>query len=277
MGIIMIGMVKFILSLALEIALKRLTRSPTVYSKLAITALVLSGGAFITPFWQQAVEGLVSSFSNLGPTSPLPSIASGSIFLLLAFLFASISQRYSTQQRESLVDTNSISCPISIGRANIYVYCGSVLAISNIEVVVASENRHLNLGSISGTSVSGRIRRLAASSNIDGTLSSDNLFNYITKWKSSQPHGGPYKLGQCVVSPPFDAVSRGINSIVHAITLEKRESGINIVEESANRVVIDFAITHCLIHQYSSLFIPIFGLGSGGLSRDDAISRTLTP
>jgi hypothetical protein len=273
----MTRIVQFILSLALDIALKRLTRPHTVYSKLAITALLLSGGAFITPFWQQAVEGLVSSFSNPGCTSPLPSIASGSIFLLLAFLFGSISQRHSTQQRESLVDTKSISAPISIGRTNVYVYCGSVLAISNIEVVVTSENRDLDIGSISGTSVSGRIRRLAASYNSDGTLSADHLFHHITEWKSSQPHAGPYRLGQYIVSPPFDAAGRGIKSIVHAITLEKRDSGINLVEESANREVINFVITHCNARKYSSLFIPIFGLGSGGLSRDEAISRTLTP
>ncbi|MFC7459625.1 hypothetical protein [Hydrogenophaga defluvii] len=273
----MTKIVQFILGLALDIALKRLTRPHTVYSKLAITALLVSAGAFITPFWQQAVEGLVSSFVNPGCSDPLPSIASGSIFLLLAILFGSISQRHSTLQRESLVDTKSISAPIPIGRANVHIYCGSVLAISNIEVVVTSENRDLHLGSISGTSVSGRIRRLAASYNSDGTLSTDHLFHHITEWKSSQPNAGPYRLGQCIVSPPFDSACRGIKSIVHAITLEKRDSGINLVEESANREVIDLAITHCNSHQYSSFFIPIFGLGSGGLSRDEAISRTLNP
>lgn len=274
---IMLRILQFIVRLMLDIALKRLIAPHTVYSRLAVTALILSGGAFITPFWQQAVEGFVSSLGNSGCTAPLPSIVSGSIFLLLAFLFGSFSQRYSTQQRELLIDTPSISAPISIGRANIHVYCGSVLAISNIDLVVTSENSDLSLGSISGTSVSGRMRRLAASYNSDGTLSADHLFRHITEWKSSQSHAGPYRLGQCIVSPPFDAKDRGIKSIVHAITLEKRDSGINIVEESANREVIDFVITHCKANQYSSFFIPIFGLGSGGISRDDAVSKTLTP
>lgn len=269
--------VQFILGLALDIALKRMTRPHTVYSKLAITALLLSGGAFMTPLWQQAVEGLFSFFGNPVSTGPLPSIASGSIFLSLAFLFGYMSQSHSTQQRESLVDTRSISDPISIGRAKVYCYCGSVLAISDIEVVVTSENKDLDLGSISGTSVSGRIRRLAASYSSDGTLSADHLVRHINEWKSSQPHAGPYRVGQCIVSPPFDAACRGIKSIVHAITLEQRDSGINLVEESANREVIEFVITHCNAHQYSSFFIPIFGLGSGGVSRDEAISRTLTP
>ncbi|QFY42996.1 hypothetical protein F6R98_10525 [Candidatus Methylospira mobilis] len=274
---IMMRIVPFILGLALDIALKRLTRPHTVYSKLAITALLISGGAFITPFWQQAVEGLIAPLDNPGCTGPLPSIASGSIFLLLSFLFGSISQRHSTQQRESLVDTKSLSGPISIGQAQVYCYCGSVLAMSNIDVVITSENRDLHLGSINGTSVSGRIRRLAASYNSDGTLSADHLLNHTIQWKSNQHHKGPYRLGQCIVSPPFNAKRRGIKSIVHAITLEKRDSGLNIVEESANREVIDFVIKHCNVQQYSSFFLPIFGLGSGGLSRDDAISRTLTP
>jgi hypothetical protein len=268
---------RFILGLALDITLKRLTRPHTAYAKLAVTALLLSGGAFITPFWQQALEETFASVGMPGCNDPLPSIAFGSIFLLLTFLFALLSQRHSLVQRELLVDTRSISAPVCIGLAKVHCYCGSVLAISNIDVVVTSENRDLHLGSISGTSVSGRIRRLAASFNSDGTLCEDHLLSQINQWKSTQPHSGPFRLGQCIVSLPFNAAHLGIKSIIHAIAIEKRGSGSNLIEESANRDVIDFVISHCKANQYSSFFIPIFGLGSGGLSRDDAIPKTLTP
>lgn len=268
---------RFIVGLAFDIALKRLMRPHTVYTKLAVTALLLSGGAFITPFWQQAVEGIFAAIGKPECNGPLPSIASGSVFLLLTFLFALLSHRYSIAQRELLVDTKSISAPVSIGLAKVHCYCGSVLSMSNIDVVVTSENRDLHLGSISGTSVSGRIRRLAASFNSDGTLSEDHLLSQINQWKSTQPHSGPFRLGQCIVSLPFNAAHLGIKSIIHAISIEKRDTGSNLIEESANRDVIDFAIAHCKANQYSSFFIPIFGLGSGGLSRDDAISKTLTP
>lgn len=268
---------RFIVGLAFDIALKRLTRPHTVYAKLAVTALLLSGGAFITPFWQQAIEGVLAYTGKPGFNGPLPSIASGSIFLLLTFLFALFAQRHSPAQQEALVDTKSISAPVCIGLAKVHCYCGSVLAVSNIDVVVTSEDTDINLGSISGTSVSGRIRRLAASFNSDGTLSEDHLLSQISAWKSNQPHSGPFRLGQCLVSPPFNAEHAGVKSIIHAIVLEKRDSGHNLIEELANRDVIDFVISHCKANQHSSFFIPIFGLGSGGLPRDAAISKTLTP
>jgi hypothetical protein len=268
---------RFIVGLAFDIALKRLTRPHTVYSKLALTALLLSGGAFITPFWQQAIEGTLASIGKRECSDPLPSIAYGSIFLVLTFLFAFLSHRNSSAQRELLVDTKSISAPVCIGPARVRCYCGSVLAISDIDVVVTSENRDLELGSISGTSVSGRIRRLAASFNSDGTLSEDHLLSKINQWKSIQPNSGPFRLGQCIVSPPFNATHQGIKSIIHAIAIEIRGSGNNLIEESVNRDIIDFAISHCKANQYSSFFIPIFGLGSGGLPQDSAIPKTLTP
>ena len=80
-------------------------------------------------------------------------------------------------QKESLIDSKTISAPAMVGNSKIYCYCGSVMAISGIEVVVTSENTNLHLGSISGTSVSGRIRRLSASFNSDGTLHIDHLQN----------------------------------------------------------------------------------------------------
>nr|WP_315430374.1 hypothetical protein [uncultured Albidiferax sp.] len=152
-----------------------------------------------------------------------------------------------------------------------------MLSISNIDVVVTSENRDLDLGSINGTSVSGRVRRLAASFNSDGTLSEDHLLSKINNWKSTQPHSGPFGLGQCIASLPFNSAHLGIKSIIHAIAIEKRDSGNNIIEESANRNAIDFVISHSIENKYSSFFIPIFGLGSGGVTRDEAISKTLNP
>lgn len=121
-GGIAMKITRFIVGLAFDIALKRLTRPHTVYAKLAVTALFLSGGAFITPFWQQAIEGVLAYTGKPGFDGPLPSIASGSIFLLLTFLFALFAQRHSPAQQEALVDTKSISAPVYIGLAKVHCY-----------------------------------------------------------------------------------------------------------------------------------------------------------
>ncbi|WP_207262411.1 hypothetical protein [Pseudomonas sp. GW101-3H06] len=270
-------LLRFIFSLAIDLFIKSITRPRTVYTKLAVTALLLSGGAFITPFWQQAIAGVLSTFSSYQCDTPIPSIASGSLFLALALLFAFLSQRNSTYPTESIVDTKSISPPVKVGSASVYCYCGSVMAISGVDVIVTSENTNLHMGSISGTSVSGRVRRLAASFNSDGTLNTDHLQEKVEEWKSSQMHAGPYALGLCISAHPFNSAHLGVKSIIHAIALEKRDSGINIIEEAANRKIIDFAIEHCINNNFSSIFIPIFGLGSGGIPKDEAISKTLLP
>ena len=160
---------------------------------------------------------------------------------------------------------------------NVYCYCGSILATSNIDVVVTSENCDLDLGSINGTSVSGRVRRLAATFNSDGTLNNDPVFDSISKWKSKQAHAGPYILGMCVTTPSFNAIHKGIRSIINGVALNKHDSGINHIDESANRKIIDYALNHCRNENLSSIFIPVFGLGSGGISKDEAVSKTLYP
>lgn len=264
--------------LTLELFINRIKRPHNVYSKLAVTALLLCGGAVVTPFWQQALEGVFTAQGTKLPDGPLPSLISGGIFLLLTFLFAVLSQRASERvKKEALVDSKVIAGPIAIGKSKIYCYCGSILDISEVEVLVTSENRFLTLGGIDGTSVSGRVRRLAASFKIDGSISSDPLEEHVKNWKAEQQHNGPYPLGTCAISPPFNATSVGVKHIIHAVALEKRDTGINYIDEQSIRKIISLAIDKCTASACNSVFIPIFGLGSGGIPADEAIAKTINP
>jgi O-acetyl-ADP-ribose deacetylase (regulator of RNase III) len=270
---------KFIISLALEIAINRLKKAHNVYGKLSVTALVIAGGALVTPFWQQTLEGVTKSYGVEIPNGPIPSTISGLFFIILAIVFAQLSiiAYKFTSQKENLVDTKVISDPIVIGKSKLRCYCGSIIGISNIDVLVTSENRYLKLGGMDSTSVSGRVRRLAASFRIDGTISSDPLEGFIENWRKSQPHTGPYQLGTTVDSPPFNASSVGVKHIIHAIALEKRDDGKNLVDEASIRKIVKHAIDLCHRECCTSVFIPIFGLGSGGLSADKTISMTVNP
>ena len=79
-------------------------------------------------------------------------------------------------------------------------------------------------------------------------------------WKSNQLHKGPYSLGICVAAPPYNSIHNGIQSIIHAVALEKRDTGVNLIESTANRKIYEFVVKHC-----------------GGILRDEAISKALQP
>ncbi|MCQ4346761.1 macro domain-containing protein [Pseudomonas stutzeri] len=270
--------IRYIFGIFFEVAINRLKRPHNVYSKLSVTALLICGGALVTPFWQQTLEATAATLELKATSGPIPSIISGIVFLMLAILFAEISRRaVGPAAREPLVDTKAISEPIIIGKSKLYCYCGSIMGLTEAEVLVTSENRYLKLGGIDGTSVSGRARRLAASFRIDGSLSTDPLEDFIEKWKESQQHAGPYQLGTTVVSPPYNACTAGIKHIIHAVALEKRDDGVNLIDEQSIRKIIQSTIDQCVNFSCKSVFVPIFGLGSGRLSAEETISKTVIP
>lgn len=272
------SIIRYIFGIIFEVAINRLKRPHNVYSKLSVTALLISGGALVTPFWQQTLEGVAATLELKSTGGPIPSFIAGIAFLMLAILFAEISRRTGgPATREPLVDTKAISEPIVIGKSKLYLYCGSIIELTEAEVLVTSENRYLKLGGIDGTSVSGRARRLAASFRIDGSLSTDPLEDFIEQWKELQQYAGPYQLGTTVVSPPFNACNAGIKHIIHAVALEKRDDGVNLIDERSIRKIIQYTIDQCVNFSCKSVFIPIFGLGSGRLSAEETISKTVAP
>ncbi|WP_434137616.1 hypothetical protein [Photobacterium leiognathi] len=141
-------------------------------------------------------------------------------------------------------------------------------------MVVTSENTNFNMGSISGTSVSGRIRKMAASFDDKNALVSDNLNDFITDWK--KVHGlGPFSKGRCIISPSFNAEKNGIKSIVHAIAIEKNAGKSANINSSDIKNIVEYSIRHTLNSSYNSIFIPVFGLGSGQVEQEEAINYTV--
>lgn len=265
----------FLFGLLYQIAIRRLLAPKSVFSRLAITSLMISGAALATPFWQQIVEIMINQRLEDAPLSPY---IAGVIFIALTFLFAWLSHRVALKTNvENLVDTKVISPPISLSNSKIYCYCGSVLTLSEAEVVVTSENTELNLGSFSGTSVSGRMRRAAARFNVDGTLFEDHLADSVAQWKYEQGTKGPYALGVCFVSPSFQAVAQGIKAIVHAVALEKLGNGSSKVDAAGIQKIIKFTLDYCRENNFQSVFIPVFGIGSGGLSTQETAIYTIHP
>lgn len=138
----------FLIGLLYQMAIRRLLAPKSIFSSLAITSLMISGAAFTTPLWQQLIEMVISQCQQ---GDPFPPYMVGVIFLFLTFLFAWLSHRLAPKLNpEKLVDTKVISPPISLSNSRVYCYCGTVLTMSEAEVVVTSENTELNLGSFRG-------------------------------------------------------------------------------------------------------------------------------
>jgi O-acetyl-ADP-ribose deacetylase (regulator of RNase III) len=245
-----------------------------IFSKFATIFAVGSIGVLGTSFKEIVFYGLL----NLSTGKELEATSAPETFYILfvaSIVFATISHLLAAKIEQELVferDTlENFKCSNSI----IHCYIGSVTNISGIDVVVTSENTDLNLGSISGTSVSGRIRKLAAEKDGNENLIKDHLFDHIQYWKNNQNSLGPYNIGTCVFSPPFNAQVRGVKSIINAVAVKKNHHNTFSIDFVAIENIIEKSISHCISEGFESIFIPVFGLGSGGLSPDKCIDITV--
>lgn len=261
----------------LRIIIARYTAPRTVFTPLATTSLLLCGSAVLTPWWEPIAQraGFVIAGSN---PADIPPWSAAAFFFLLTVTFSMLSHIFGRKTPvESLVHTPVISSPVTIGNSTVRCFCGSIELVELRDVIVTSENRELTLGSIAGTSVSGRVRRMAAQFDALGNIVADPLHAYVEAWKSEQSLLGPFQLGTILPAPAPNALAQKTSAVILAVALEKRDDGINGISETANHRIIKEVLDFCDIKQYTRIFIPIFGIGSGGVSSDVAVDATIAP
>ncbi|EJU9788321.1 TPA: hypothetical protein I7686_21270 [Vibrio vulnificus] len=196
------------------------------------------------------------------------------LFFFSGLLLALYTHNLQKNTGKELVDSVEIAGDFQFNNSTVDCYLGSVKNIRDIDVIVTSENTNLNLGSISGSSVSGRVRSMAASFNSDQELKKDNLKDHIENWKKSK-NLGPYNKGLCIISPPFNAKKYGIKSIINAVAIEKNSEYSATIERSSIVSIVEQAIAHAIENKFKSIFIPVFGLGSGNVNQAKALSYTV--
>jgi len=198
------------------------------------------------------------------------------ILVLISVLFSILADLASRQRDPDLVQIKTIIGDFKIGNSNVHCYLGDVSHITEVDVIVTSEDTSLDLGSISGTSVSGRVRKLAATKNLNGEIETDNLRLFLSDWKEKAGKQAGYDLGHTVlVSEPFCAAQNNIQAIILAVALRKDAHNRGRIEESAVFNIVKYSVAKTIDLGHRSIFIPIFGLGSGGVSIDDALSATV--
>jgi O-acetyl-ADP-ribose deacetylase (regulator of RNase III) len=241
--------------------------------------LLLSGAISIAILPDPFVEWVIRSLFSYATEGKLDSKfwppLSFFTLIILGLIFGIWEHRDSKDKAHLLVDRLTKLGNFSINKSIVKIYFGSIENIYGIDVVVSSEDTTLDLGSINGSSVSGRVRKISATFNHRNEVIKDDLHDFITSWKNQQGSLGPYNKGTCIISPPFNSSSRGVKCIINAIAIEKRAGKPAVIDESSIRTIVDFSINHAIKSEYSSVFIPVFGLGSGNASQNEAIETTV--
>ncbi|WP_324708564.1 hypothetical protein [Pseudomonas fragi] len=179
------------------------------------------------------------------------------------------------EERKIIFDKNT-GGDFKVGASNIKFYCGSVTQISGIDAIVTSEDTDLNLGSLTGSSTSGRIRKMAATYSDTEELLVDNLGIFIAEWKASKNKFSNFNLGTCVeCNHTYNAIKNDIKTIIFSVAIRKKPDRIACIDEVAIETIVSSAIDILIKNSQNNIFIPIFGLGSGGTPQHIAIPATV--
>lgn len=165
----------------------------------------------------------------------------------------------------------------TLEKVNILSYFGSITDIKNkknVQVIVTSENSNLELASISSTSMSGRVREMATTKDIDGNITSDPLNEEIIKYKENK-RTTSFALGTCVSSTSTELEKYGVEKVIHAVSINKNNDNTIDYSDSAIEKIISYSIRNCIEKSFDSLFIPIFGIGSAQQLPEELIDKQL--
>ena len=163
-----------------------------------------------------------------------------------------------------------------IGNSRVHAFCGSVTNIANIDIVVTSENTDLSTASTTSTSVSGRIRDMAAERSATGEIVTDHINEFMQNWKNANQKFSNFPLGTCVIcDDAFRAADHGVKTIIFAVGIRKNFDGTSTIEAAAISNIVKIAIDTAVNKDQRTVFIPVFGLGSGNTPTRAAIKYTV--
>lgn len=191
------------------------------------------------------------------------------LFIILCFIFII----KSPVEQKKINNDLMIKKIVNYKGINIFSYFGSIKDVSNINVIVTSENSDLDLASLSSTSISGRVRYMASTKNDIGNVINDPLSDNIIKFKRKMNKNNDFILGTCIISLPFELKKQGVKCIIHAVSIKKNSDNTIYSDKDAIKEIINYSIEHCVNKNFNSIFIPIFGIGSA--QRDYIKSITL--
>lgn len=260
----------------MPVLVERFFTRPSVFAKLAYLSLTFVPIAWLHPIWEQLLETMLAPY--VAVEAPLSDFEIGWVFLGICLVFALLAHCASRKvPTEPLRDTKIVTPGIKCGQSSIHLYCGNVRHLDGeVEVIVTSENTDLELSRLSGNTVSGRVRLMAADITTAGDVAVDNLRKGLDSWKSLQPRQSQFGLGTVVSQDAYRAANHGIKRIFHAVVLQTAD-GSTFVNEFAVGECLKKVFEECETRKLRSVFIPLFGTGAGRLSPHDTAMKTVGP
>ncbi|AZF51984.1 hypothetical protein C4J85_1485 [Pseudomonas sp. R4-34-07] len=254
-------------------------RSKSIPMKAAASTIFIGGTLLAVP-WQEILINNVFALEILSPKeggADWPVIAG--CFLIVVGVFFWVWACFEVKQpdKEKLINDKWISSAVNVSASKVYCYCGNISFLSDIDVVVASENTDFELGGAKSISVSGRLRAMAASRDEFNQITRDNLEEWVIAWKEIKGKKRDFNLGLCIeCNEPYETSRYGIKSIIFAIAISKNDTGIAFLESASIRDIIKYVVDYCVARGFKTVFIPVFGLGKGNCSRSEALDYTLS-
>ncbi|UVL60847.1 hypothetical protein LOY54_22940 [Pseudomonas sp. B21-032] len=259
--------------------------SRSFYSKLSLNFLAAALASSATPILTILLNAGLKYFDPQNPSITCTNSSIEVMSLIFFFTFTSLcvffalkanSQKIKNANKEAIIDDKKTGDSFEVGLSTVQFHCGNVTHISGIDVVVTSEDTDLNLGSISGASVSGRVRKMAATFNKAGDLTKDNLKTFIEQWKESENKLGDFRLGTTVeCNNTYNAAHKDIKTIIFAVAIRKNGNNTSSIEEAAIDLIISSSIDIAIKNSQDSIYFPVFGLGRGGIAQNIAIPATV--
>ncbi len=178
---------KSIVSIIFPFLIQKALRTNNIYYTLCRASLIISSTAFIggETIKEYIIKSLLD-YSLESRVNILPSYIIGFIFIFLTFVFAylGIKKERNIITNEKYNHGKKIKYIASNNNNEIFIFNGSIFNIDNeVELIVSSENNELNLGNISGNSISGRLRNMAAIFDKNDIILEDPISKFITNWK----------------------------------------------------------------------------------------------
>ncbi|MEV4939308.1 macro domain-containing protein [Streptomyces zaomyceticus] len=155
----------------------------------------------------------------------------------------------------------------------ITVHFSSVELLRDIDILVSSENTHMEMSKTFRPTVSGALRRAAAIRDSGGGITDDVLARELADWMRSHRRTGlPVRPGTVVPTSPGALAGRGVRRIYHAaVALPDADGGgYHVAPQTlAEAVAAVFALANEERDRYdpplASLCFPLLGSGRGGL------------
>lgn len=264
-----------------SLAYNYLKKKTSIWHKLSVISYTAGVVAILPPFYESVIEHFLNIDKSTNESLFVYLI--GLVLMLAGIQFARKDENFHkhTREEDNIIMTPQIIPLTKKESHNLHMYTGAIHLMASLECklecVICSENQNLSLGDISGSSVSGRIRRMSAYFNSNSQLERDPIFESINEWKIRNNKFENFSLGTVVFNEPYNASSYGIKLVANAIALMKKENGINEIREESNLKIIEQVFDKMIQDNLSNVFIPVFGLGSGNIPLDFALNSTLQP